>query len=378
MHTPSATQSIDTTARSPLVSDREQVTTFVAESNRGEGKRRNLVGLLRGYFASPVIAALGETGMAERMLAGDFSVTDWDAVSQPDVVAALFRYLLSIGLITKGTIADYALTSEGRTAVGRNGAFSLLMSYEDYFRQLPEILAGQKCHPSVNRLRNVRGSGQLHTKKFFPAALGFFSDFPPTAVIDVGCGDGRFLEHARQRWPNLPIFGVDLSETAVETTKDRLGSPTAFEQIAVASNGRDVKLWSQAAPENVRKSPRLIISLWFVAHEFSNGSAETIQTFFSVLHQTFPQAQIVLGEINKISPEILAEDHDLSIMPEFLLFHELSGQGVLSWGMWQNILESIPYDLKAECRFDEVRPSSGEMIPASFLWLLHPKPAISL
>ncbi len=34
--------------------------------------------------------------------------------------------------------------------------------------------------------------------------------------------DGCFLEHARQRGPQLAVFGVDLSETAVETTKKRL------------------------------------------------------------------------------------------------------------------------------------------------------------
>ena len=68
----------------------------------------------------------------------------------------------------------------------------------------------------------------------------------------------------------------------------------------------------------------------------------------------------------------MAEDQDFSIMPEFLLFHALSGQGLLSWGTWQEVLDGIPYSLKEELRFDEVRPAEGEPIPASFLWVLHP------
>lgn len=134
-----------------------------------------------------------------------------------------------------------------------------------------------------------------------------------------------------------------------------------------------MEVWSQATHEIVRSSPGLIVSLWFVAHEFSAGSPARIQMFFSALHQTFPKALAVLGEINNISPDVLSEDHDLSIMPEFILFHELSRQGILSWWAWQQVLGDIPYVLTNERLFDEVHPSSGESVPASFLWLLEPK-----
>lgn len=343
------------------------------QSGGGDSKRGKLVALLRGYFACPVIATLGELDMAERMLEGDFSVADWDSSPHIEMISALFRYLHSIGLLTRGTTGEYALTAEGRTCVGRNGAFSLLMSYAEYFQELPTVLAGGTTKPSVNRRRNVHGSGQLHSKKFFPAAFDLFSSSAPAAIIDIGCGDGRFLALARDRWPGLTAFGVDLSETAVEETKRRLGPMPDSGLVAVAANGYEVATWSQATPESIRRSPGLVISMWFVGHEFSEGSPEKMVAFFSAVYANFPQAQVVLGEINNIPVKILAEDHDLSIMPEFLLFHELSGQGVLSWEMWLAILANIPYALIAERRFDEVRSSSGETIPASFIWLLEPK-----
>jgi len=124
-------------------------------------KRGKLVALLRGYFASPVIATLGELGMAERMLEGDFSVADWDSAPHLEIISALFRYLHSIGLLKSGTTGEYALTAEGRTSVERNGAFSLLMSYAEYFHELPSMLRGKEVNPSVNRRRNVRGSGTV-------------------------------------------------------------------------------------------------------------------------------------------------------------------------------------------------------------------------
>lgn len=373
MDTTSEVKIPDADTSLPDMPGQKSIASYAIQPNNGKAKRRDLVGLLRGYFASPVIATLGEMGMTGRMLEGEFSAADFDSIPRMDVAQSLFRYMRSIGLLEEGIAAEYALTSQGRTIISRNGAFSLLMSYAEYFHQLPSLLAGTEQKPSVNRLRNVRGSGELHSKKFFPAAFDFFLSNPPTAIIDIGCGDGCFLSHARKKWSELPVFGVDLSETAVEATRHRLNVSCSPSSVAMTADGFDVTRWSQAVPQFIQTSPRLIISAWFVAHEFSSGSPEKITDFFSALRNKFPRAQIVLGEINKISPDVLAEDHELSIMPEFLLFHELSGQGVLSWAVWNDILKNIPYILANEQRFDEVRAGAGERVPASFLWLLEPK-----
>jgi SAM-dependent methyltransferase len=374
MHTTTTEAEItDDSAISRRTGEIHMAEPTTAQPKKGEEKRKRLVSLLRGYFASPVIATLGEVGLAERMMAGEFAEADWANAPRPDLVVALLRYLHSVGLITKAASGSYVLTAEGRTAIARNGAFSLLMSYADYFHQLPGLLSGGDLKPTVNRLRNVRGSSQLHGKKFFPSAFDFLSDAPPLALIDIGCGDGHFLQHAREKWPDLSIFGVDLSEAAVETTKQRLSAIGGADSAAVAADGYDVVSWSASAPEHIRKSSGLVISLWFVAHEFSKSSPERMSLFFKTLKQIFPQATIVLGEINKISPDRLVKDHELSIMPEFLLFHELSGQGVLSWTEWRHILNEIPYTLKDEKTFDEVGSIGEALIPASFIWHLKPR-----
>lgn len=337
-----------------------------------EQKRKGLVSLLRGYFACPVISTLGEIGIADRMLAGSFSAADFEDLVDTRILSALFRYLQAIGLITSAGHDQYQATDMGQTAISRNGAFSLLASYSAYFDRLPAFLTGQEACPSVNRLRNVRGSGQLHGKKFFPVALSLLDFTPPTAFVDLGCGDGCFLEHVRRKWSNVRVFGVDLSDDAVEATKRRFREARFSDLTATASDAFDVRRWAASIPDQLRTSPSIVISIWFVAHEFSGGNSERIVRFFSDLNTAFPGAQIILGEINNISSEVLADNHSLSIMPEYLLFHELSGQGVLRWDDWQDILEKIPYQLKAETKFDCVRTRSGVEIPASFVWLLEP------
>jgi ubiquinone/menaquinone biosynthesis C-methylase UbiE len=39
------------------------------------------------------------------------------------------------------------------------------------------------------------------------------------SLLDVGCGDGRFLRETDQRYGNKKILGIDYSETAISLAK---------------------------------------------------------------------------------------------------------------------------------------------------------------
>jgi ubiquinone/menaquinone biosynthesis C-methylase UbiE len=41
-------------------------------------------------------------------------------------------------------------------------------------------------------------------------------------LLDVGCGTGRFLDFAKQKWPRLPALGVDMSEAYVGEARRHL------------------------------------------------------------------------------------------------------------------------------------------------------------
>jgi hypothetical protein len=94
--------------------------------------------------------------------------------------------------------------------------------------------------------------------------------------------------------------------------------------------------------------------------------------FFQELRAALPTAELILGEITALPPELLAAHCATSIMPEFLLFHELSRQGVLRWETWRDVLKKIPYRLQGEALFDLIGESEGEATPSSFVWHLKP------
>jgi len=72
----------------------------------------------------------------------------------------------------------------------------------------------------------------LHDGKNFnldPNHRAFFEKFPKDVkghLIDVGCGNGRFLKHAKEA--GFEIWGIDFDKKSVEVAKKRLGVDTIF------------------------------------------------------------------------------------------------------------------------------------------------------
>jgi hypothetical protein len=337
--------------------------------------RQEIISLLRGQVACPLIACLAELGIAQEMLKGSFLASNFAIVRDQDLLESCFEYLISLALVQPGLApGEYELTDMGRTVFRRAGAFLLLFSYRDYFDSLSALLTESGNRKiSVDRRRNVLGSGSLHSRKFFPAARKFLASNPPDAFIDVGCGDGAFLEYVLQEWPGIRTAGIDLSPIAIEAMLRRLDVAGSAPEAAIVENGMLVDAWAALLPASISKAASLKISMWFVAHEFSENDPERLVQFFRNIHRYLPQADIVLGEIVKIPPEILARNYESSIVPEFLFFHHLSGQGVLGWCEWKQLLEEIPYYLVSECLIDPVDHVKDDPIPSSFVW--HMKPA---
>jgi len=42
----------------------------------------------------------------------------------------------------------------------------------------------------------------------------------PKRILDVGCGQGRYLDLVRSRFPNAELIGVDFSEVAIAKARE--------------------------------------------------------------------------------------------------------------------------------------------------------------
>jgi hypothetical protein len=336
--------------------------------------RPEIIALLRGFVACSLLSHLDGLGLIPRMLEKPFRRNDFDAVANQQVLEHAFVYLSSIGLL--GTTAtdesSYAVTPLGRKILDRAGAFTLLSSYQEYFSNIDRLLSSKKPPAAlvqVDRHRNVVGSGELHSKKYFKKALQLIAGRSYDLFIDIGCGNGEFLNSAMSAHLSAAALAVDLAEVAVTSTLRRLKSAFPHSIVeGIVANGLDIPSWMKKVPEH----KGALITAWFVIHEFANSEADKVIAYFQALKKAFPHASVMVGELVCLDKESLALNKSETIMPEYLFFHALSGQGVLSWDSWQTVLASIPYKLTAELNIDLIDNGGGQQLPSSFIWYLEP------
>ncbi|WP_404308256.1 methyltransferase domain-containing protein [Neorhodopirellula lusitana] len=322
--------------------------------------RSEIVQLLRGMYAGPSVVQLAELGVLDRLCEGSAAACEFSGIENTQCLASLLRYLVSIELLEERD-ERFSVTDLGRSVFQRAGSFQIFYSYEPIIKSLDALLQNPTLQPVVNRERNIAGSGSLHLKKFFPAALEMCDDFEYTSAIDLGCGDGTFLDALIRRKGMSSVRCLDLAPEAVAAATSRLESLHPSCAITgVVANAGNVSAWKckVGMPD--------VASLWFVVHEFCDGSADSVINFFKALRDAFPTTDILVGEIVSHAPSALADSRANSALPEFLLFHELSGQKPLSWAQWQSVRAAIPYEIQNEYCMDPL--ANGE--PSAFLWHL--------
>lgn len=90
------------------------------------------------------------------------------------------------------------------------------------------------------------------------AAYSLFKNSEGTSFLDIGCGDGVFEEFVKSEHPEVVCAGIDLSETAIATAKEKV---SGVEFIA-----RDVLREGIPYPDN---SFDVVIALDVLEHVFN-------------------------------------------------------------------------------------------------------------
>lgn len=338
----------------------------------------DLVLLLRGFFATPAISSLGRLGVLEEMrISPNFHAASFSVVKNQKLFQDTLNYFARLGLIEpiNTEMKLFKTTKLGVDVFRRANSFYVPHSYFDYLYKFHEMIQNQEdvVVPEVERLENVIGSGITHLR-YFPPAVSFLkrkANFD--TLVDIGCGDGHFLSSFVAQVPDKKIIGIDMSEVSTNATYVNLKRD--FPKVNLKTfccDGSDVSKWSKEVLEYSGNNS-VAIAMWFLIQEISKNNPKVIIKFLSEVRSIFPHAPIVIGEMVRQSEEILLKNRHRSLIPEYLFFHEMSNQGVLSWSEYKEILAETGYRIEVEKLFDEVVDSNGENIPSTFVWCLVPK-----
>ena len=315
-----------------------------------ENPRVEIISLMRGFFACPLIAFFHKEDLIQIFFKNKFSLNSFKKIKNKFFLKNILLYFVSLNLIKITNRDKYFFKSTilGKKIFLRSGSFLLLHSYKSFVADLNKnLILNAKNSLSCDRAENVVGSGSINNKKFFPAAINLLKNENYDLIADIGCGDGNFLTQISKKFNKTPLFATDISQVAINKTKNNL-KKIKSKKFYFRCDASKVNKWSSYIKKNCKlnQNSKILVTIWFILHEISNKNPKKIIDFFKILKKKLPNASILIGEITKFNLKTLSRNKNTSIMPEFLFFHELSGQGLMSNKEFKYVLKEIPYKLK--------------------------------
>lgn len=219
---------------------------------------------IEGIAVGPTIVSLGMGGMFHKyFMEASFKAEEFHEDSESfGKILDFFAYL---GWFDKKG-QTYSFTEKGLFFARRATAYGVTVSYIPTFRNLdelifgnPEILTNAKPEMPelhVDREMNVWGSGGAHMsyfKRIDEVIIELFNgplDEQPKGIVDMGCGNGAFLQHIfeviSQRtlrgemledYPLL-LVGADFNEVALRVTRANLTKADIWAKVTWGDIGR--------------------------------------------------------------------------------------------------------------------------------------------
>jgi SAM-dependent methyltransferase len=146
----------------------------------------------------------------------------------PDLCAAWLRAAHAAGLVEyragryrSGGLAQWLLSTEGEAAAAWLDEIALRQL--PVLRELPKLMAGAPRPSFAERDSERRG---LARRRFEDRSLAALAQVPGARsarrILEVGCGDGRFLAHLLGRYRDSLGLGVEPDLALAERARERL------------------------------------------------------------------------------------------------------------------------------------------------------------
>ena len=232
---------------------------------------------IEGVLVGPTIVMLGMTGMFHKYFM-ETSFRPEEFHKNPECFKEILDFLTHLDWFTKKN-DNYQFTETGLFYAKRAAAYGVTVSYIPTLRKMDDLLFGNPSilrnigeHEDelhVDRKMNVWGSGGAHAEYFKIVDQIIIELFnrpiteQPIGILDMGCGNGAFLEHmfdvierqtARGRMlDEHPLFlvGVDYNEAAIKVTRANLIKADIWAKVIWGDIGRP-QLLSETLQEDYK------------------------------------------------------------------------------------------------------------------------------
>ena len=219
---------------------------------------------IEGVIIAPIIVLLGMNGFFHKyFMEASFRAQEYH--KDPESFKKILDFLALLGWFKKKK-DTYQFTDEGLFFAKRASAYGVTVSYLPTFVQLDQLLFGNplvlktdspdETEKHVDREMNVWGSGGAHSTYFKvidQVIIKLFNkpiDEQPKGILDMGCGNGAFIqhifdviEHQTLRGKMLDehpllLVGADFNQAALKVTRANLIKADIWAKVIWGDIGR--------------------------------------------------------------------------------------------------------------------------------------------
>jgi len=289
-------------------------------------EQRPVFELFEGFAIASVLASLDESGLLTALEAGPVSTAP-EGVADPDeLLPAALRYLAQRELVERQDDA-FALTERGRAVVKDKGYLVWLQGgYGHVLAGLGDFITGARRYGTdVERAGRwvAEGSALIGRDDVAPYAVEVLAGIEFHHVVDLGCGNGRFLIGAAPRF-GVTGVGVDLSPEACQDAERMIADAGLTGTVTVrCGDAGDL----DAIPELAEAD---LAVAHFLLHEIFEHGRAALVGYLTKLGTLMPKdAHMLVAEVQPASGA-----HDERWRPEFTLLHAIMRQELLDADGW--------------------------------------------
>lgn len=292
----------------------------------GAASIRPVFDLFEGFALTSVLASLERAGLLARLEEG--GVPGDPAEGEDGLMLASLRYLAQRGVVDE-TDGVFTLSQRGREICKDKGYLVWLQGgYGHVLSALGDFSTGAQRYGS-DVVRDGRwvadGSALIGRDDVSPHATEVLSGIDFSHVVDLGCGNARFLIAAANRF-GVTGVGVDLAPEACEDAGQAISAAGLSDKITVrCGDAGDL----DAIPELAEAD---LAVAFFLLHEIFEHGRDALMAYLRKLGSIMPRGAHML--VAEVQPASGAADEKWR--PEFTLLHAIMRQELLTAEGWHD------------------------------------------
>ena len=311
-----------------------------------------LASCLHHLFDTGLYDALAERGpVTAATLADDLGFDDGK-------LTGFLVYLRNEDYVT-GTDEGWSLSGKGAGLADFRPWYTLLVGgYTKTFQQAGPKLAKDSGWTERDGKQVGVGSCGISRYDAIPLARELLGGVPGDVrtVVDVGCGDGRYLIQLCQAEPDLIGVGLDPDPQTIEVGRKLTAEHDLSGRISLGV-GRLGRLGEAALPGE----PDCFITAFILQELLEQGGAEAVRAALRDLAERFPAAHLVVIEVDHRpdDPATMAHGLGLAYYNPYYLIHQLTEQKLETTAFWEQLFADSGLRVVAKRTTDARVDSTG-------------------